>query len=163
MENIPRYHSNCTAVTHRTTQAPSKPYAFTQQSRMSSTPILRMLKNSYSILSSHRLRGYKPSEFFKRLPPSGHPSTMPHSLCKVLPILSPSMPLYGILYHTQGEFVNIYEEFFRDFSRAPTCRAARKTPYVLTACFSESCRKWSWEARRGIQSHADIYTVRYAT
>jgi hypothetical protein len=46
-----------------------KPYAFTQQSRMSSTRIPTMQNDAYGILSSHRLGGYKSSADFKRLPP----------------------------------------------------------------------------------------------
>ncbi len=134
------------SVSRCTPQALSKPYAFTQQSRMGSTRIRQTPEPFFpsalglQIIGTLQAASTDGFVFRRRI------------LCvKHLPILSPSTLLYGILYHIVLVFVNMIVEFFADFSG------------FLTAYFSGSCRKSSWAAHRGRQSHADIYTVRYAT
>ena len=120
MENIPRYHSNCTAVSHRTPQAHSKPYAFTQQSRMSSTEIRCSTEDACCIRSSHQLRGYKsrsiPSGFHRW----GNIIPTPHSLYGDLYRNSPRQRFYILYYIIPCLDLSIYIRkfslFFQCFS-----------------------------------------------
>ena len=147
--NIPRYHSNCTAVSCRTPQAPKEAvclhaaitdevYSDTADS-VCFLPISSEATNHRCTLSGSHRRTH--------LPP-------PHSLCKAL---ADTLPVNAFIY-----YIISYPDIICQYICANFSLFSQSQPQKITAYFSGSYRKWSWAARRGRRSHADIYTVRYA-
>ena len=156
MENIPRYHSNCTAVSRRTPQAHNKPYAFTQQSRMSSTETRKqhtIVHAVFVLLISSEATNYGR---FQAASTDGTLIPTPHSLHGAHYRNSPRQRFYMVYYIIPCLDLSIYMRKFPLIFQCFRCFSAFPASKLV------SCRKSSWAVPRGKRSHADIYTVRYA-